>query len=439
MTLIQFRANAERYASPEEHGSPEYARGDLFRRQQQQHQPSKTTESSMSLPTMGCYPPYSPPPPPVILSPQHQVRSFKPIGSSPFTVDSMLSPTPSSKSTNSGRSSPSNDFTISTSPPRTDTNRQPSDTRRLTPKGAPKTPKSKRKRVLQPPISPSLSPSAAPKRRNVKPSKSGAKRTRWSEDETTILVEVYTKWADRLRHDKKQSVWQLIKKQYELRCKQDNVKTNKEVPQIKHRIEYLVSTYKQIRDNNNQTGRGKENFVWYDKMSAILDKRSSVIPTNVSEVLTTQKKSSKSCKPSSTITSTRAQDENEMQSSTQDDLFSPTEDGEVTEDATSGHVDPPVVNAEDDSDNDENDQQEPPPSKKPLKRMSKQAAFAELVDTLKTEMTKHTEEVKLQNEKLKESADADRAILKELTDSCKRDSEINAQLVSVLAELVKKD
>ena len=70
---------------------------------------------------------------------------------------------------------------------------------------------------------------------------------RWTDDKTTILIQGYKKWAQRLRHDnKKQSTMELIKKQYDLRC-EDNVKTNIDTKQIQGRIDYLVNTYKKLR------------------------------------------------------------------------------------------------------------------------------------------------------------------------------------------------
>lgn len=77
--------------------------------------------------------------------------------------------------------------------------------------------KNPRKRPIMAPLSPMRSPSSrAAKQINI-----GKKaRSRWTDDETKILLEVYKLWAQKLRKNKKKAIWEKIHKQYDCKCRQ---------------------------------------------------------------------------------------------------------------------------------------------------------------------------------------------------------------------------
>ena len=70
--------------------------------------------------------------------------------------------------------------------------------------------------------------------------------------------------------------------------------------------------------------------------------------------------------------------------------------------------------------------------------MSKQAAIAELVNSMKAEMAKQTAEIRRQNRNFEKAAEADRAILAKLAEGYQADCEANRTLAAGLAELIKK-
>ena len=148
---------------------------------------------------------------------------------------------------------------------------QPSSSR------TPSTPRAK-KRTLTLSLSPSLSPA---KRKKTLNSPSSKKVTRWSDDETVIFLEVYKKWEKKMRtKTKKKSIWELMHKQYMIKCTKSGIKSTRDIRQLQDRQRYLVREYKRVKDNNKASGRGREDFKFYDQVDEIIRQRESVNPTD---------------------------------------------------------------------------------------------------------------------------------------------------------------
>ena len=339
------------------------------------------------------------------------------------------------------------------------TQRKPASNTTNHPQTPPKT-KSKKTARLSSNLSPTVSPSnKASKKMNLgkKGEKVKINRERWRHDEVMILLEVYKKWAKKLRHDKKKGTWALVKKQYTLRCKQENVSSKKDLKQIQDKIAHLTDQHKRVKDNSHKTGRGRMTFKYYSQMSEILDQRQSVVPRNLSEVLPTKKISSTphtqeltcsqttsraSIPPTITTQATEPPASPPQGTANFDETPASPPQGTANFDELSGQEDDTEVNdsdIENDSEDMEMENTNPEDTNRNNKKMTKEGALKDLVTTLKSEMAKQTAEIRQQNENFQKAADADRVILEKLADGYQAECEANARLASALTDFMNRN
>ena len=65
-----------------------------------------------------------------------------------------------------------------------------------------------------------------------------------------------------------------------IKCTKSGIKSTSDIRQLQDRQRYLVREYKRVKDNNKASGRGREDFKFYDQVDEIIGQRESVNPTD---------------------------------------------------------------------------------------------------------------------------------------------------------------
>lgn len=97
-------------------------------------------------------------------------------------------------------------------------------------------------------------------------------RTRWSDVETKIFIDVFKQWEERLRtfQGKKRDIWARIQKHFVRACAKLGVETDKlDVRQTEDRYRYLVKEYTRMKENPLGGQLEKKPFRFYDEMDEI--------------------------------------------------------------------------------------------------------------------------------------------------------------------------
>ncbi len=113
------------------------------------------------------------------------------------------------------------------------------------------------------------------------------KRSSWSLIEERCLIGAYKEYYDRLKSTKsshgKKTIWEDILKQFQSKCFDNGVESEKSLTQIKEKWRALLDKYKSVCDNNNRTGRERKTFKHYEDIDEFMSSSDKVNPRFVKE------------------------------------------------------------------------------------------------------------------------------------------------------------
>ncbi len=100
---------------------------------------------------------------------------------------------------------------------------------------------------------------------------------RWNDDETEQLLIYLEENYKQYQHGKKSEFYDIVS---------SKIVILKSAESIKGRLRRLLDKYNQVKQLNNQTGSGRVNWKWLEKMESIFGCRKNISPSFVSNIST---------------------------------------------------------------------------------------------------------------------------------------------------------
>ena len=113
----------------------------------------------------------------------------------------------------------------------------------------------------------------------------GGDRLKWSDDETKILLQVWSEHHAELKKKRNKAVWDIITQNLNEMCTDLAGFTPRTANQVKAKIKNLTDAYKEEKNlKNSKTGNGREISPYYDLIDEVIGTRKATCPSHVLEV-----------------------------------------------------------------------------------------------------------------------------------------------------------
>lgn len=110
------------------------------------------------------------------------------------------------------------------------------------------------------------------------------KKIKWNEDETKILLQIWSECRESLKKKRNKAVWDTITEDLNDICKDLDGFTARNASQVKTKMKNLLDAYKDAKTKNSKTGNNRETSPFYDIIDEVIGTREGTCPTHVVEV-----------------------------------------------------------------------------------------------------------------------------------------------------------